>query len=78
MCLQYGIKTVMLDADLDNPVSWRTMEALGGVRVREFFDDEDSQKDIVIYHIDTVKALAEHAEYEEMVADHGTAGITGR
>ena len=69
VCKQYGIKTVMLDADLDNPASWRTMEALGGVRVREYFDSEDSGKDVVVYHIDTERALSEHPEYEEMVAE---------
>ena len=68
VCKQYGIKTVMLDADLDNPASWRTMEALSGVRVREYFDGEDSGKDVVVYHIDTERALSEHSEYEEMVS----------
>ncbi|MBO4651906.1 MAG: GNAT family N-acetyltransferase [Lachnospiraceae bacterium] len=69
VCNRYGIETVMMDADLDNPASWRTMEALGGVRVREYFDDEESHCDVVVYHIDTEKALEEHAEFEEMVAD---------
>lgn len=69
VCNQYGIETVMLDADLDNPASWRTMEALGGMRVREYFDDEDSNTDVVVYNIDTGKALAEQPEYEEMIAD---------
>ena len=69
VCNQYGIETVMLSADLDNPASWRTMEALGGVRVREYFDDEDSNKDVVVYNIDTGKALAEHPECDEMASD---------
>ena len=53
---------------LDNTASWRTMEALGGVRVREYFDDEDSHCDVVVYHINTEKALAEHPEYEEKIS----------
>ena len=31
VCKRYGIKTALLDADEDNPASWRTMESLGGV-----------------------------------------------
>ncbi len=69
VCNQYGIETVMMDADLDNPASWRTMEALGGVRVRGFFDDEDSHCEVVVYNIDTAKALEEHRKYEKNVAD---------
>ena len=40
VCDEYGIDEALLDADLDNPASWKTMEALGGKRVREHFDDE--------------------------------------
>jgi len=29
VCNQYGIETVFMDADLDNPASWKTMEAFG-------------------------------------------------
>lgn len=68
VCNQYGIETVFMDADLDNPASWKTMEAFGGVRVREYFDDEDAHCVVVDYNIDTKKALAEHAEYEAYVA----------
>ena len=69
VCNRYGIKTVFMDADLDNPASWKTMEAFGGVRIREYFDDEDAHCTVVDYNIDTEKALAEHAEYESRVAD---------
>ena len=67
VCNRHGIESVLLDADLDNPASWRTMEALGGVRIREYFDEHD-QCDAVDYRIDTKKALTEHAELEECVA----------
>lgn len=40
VCHEYGIKEVYLDADELNPASWRTMEALGGVLV-EKYNDED-------------------------------------
>ena len=67
ICNQYGIETVLMDADLENPASWKTMESLGGIRVREFFDEVDAHCMVVDYEIDTKKALAEHAWLEEMV-----------
>jgi predicted acetyltransferase len=27
VCNEYGLENVFMDADLDNPASWRTMEA---------------------------------------------------
>ena len=35
ICQKYGIKEVLLDADKDNPASWKTMESLGGINTRE-------------------------------------------
>ena len=66
---RHGIEKAFLDADLDNPASWKTMEAMGGVRVREYFDDEDAHCTVVDYNIDVKKALADHPEYEEMTAE---------
>lgn len=67
VCAEHGIDEAFLDADLDNPASWKTMEALGGVRVREYFDGEFARKTVVDYTIDVKKALAEHPEYEKMI-----------
>ena len=67
VCARYGIESVLLDADLDNPASWRTMEALGGVRVRKYFDDREARCTVVDYRIDVKKALAEHPGFEEMI-----------
>ena len=67
VCSQHGIEEVFMDADLDNPASWMTMEALGGRRIREYYDDQDAHCTVVDYLIDVRKALAEHAEYEESV-----------
>ncbi len=67
VCSQHGIEEVFMDADLDNPASWRTMEALGGRRIREYYDDQDAHCTVVDYLINVRKALAEHAEYEESV-----------
>ena len=67
VCDQHGITTVFMDADLDNPASWKTMEAFGGTRVREYFDDEEAHCIVVDYNIDVKRALAEHTEYEERI-----------
>ena len=40
VCHEYGIKEVYLDADELNPASWRTMEALGGVLVEKYIDED--------------------------------------
>ena len=68
VCEKYGIDSVFMDADLDNPASWRTMEALGGVRIRQYFDDEFAHCTVLDYEIDVKKALSEHKEYEKYVA----------
>ena len=67
VCHAFGIDTVLLDADLDNPASWRTMEALGGVRIRQHYDDVYAHCTVVDYRIDVQKALREHSEYEGMI-----------
>ena len=69
VCHQYGIQTVFMDADLKNPASWKTMEALGGERIREYFEDEKSHCMVVDYQIDVKKALLEHADLEKHVAE---------
>lgn len=67
VCARYGIGQVLLDADLDNPASWRTMEALGGKRIREYFEDQYDHCMVVDYEIEVQRALAEHPEYEAFV-----------
>ena len=69
VCDQHGIKSVFMDADLDNPASWKTMEALGGVRVREYYDDQNAHCTVVDYLIDVPKALENHADYEQMIVE---------
>ena len=66
-CEQVGIGEVFLDADLDNPASWKTMEALGGERLREYYDDKNAHCTVVDYNINVKKALAEHPEYEGLI-----------
>ena len=68
VCDRYGIEKVFMDADLDNPASWKTMEALGIVRIREYYDDQDAHCIVVDYNIDVKKALAGHPEYEKYIS----------
>ncbi len=67
VCQKYGIPKVLLDADSNNPASWRTMEALGGVKIREYFDDENAHCMVRDYEIDVSKSIADYsAVYEPM------------
>ena len=67
VCDAHGIDKVFMDADLDNPASWKTMEALGGIRIREYYDDIYAHCTVVDYNIDVKKALKEHPEFEDMI-----------
>ncbi len=67
VCDEYGIDTVLMDADLNNPASWKTMESLGGVRVRKYYDDVNAHCTVVDYNIDVKKSLSEHQNFEEYV-----------
>ena len=67
VCRKYGIERIFMDADLENPASWKTMEAFGGVRVREYYDDVNAHCTVVDYNIDVNPALDSHPEYEERI-----------
>lgn len=57
VCDEYGIDKVFMDADINNEASWKTMEALGGIRVKEYYDDINSNCIVVDYNIDVKKSL---------------------
>lgn len=40
ICQQYGIKEVMLDCDKENLGSAKTMQALGGIMVKEYYSEQ--------------------------------------
>lgn len=69
VCDEYGIDVALLDADLDNQASWKTMEALGGIRTREEYDDSEYAKCMVVYYsIDVKKALEDYKDiYEPLI-----------
>ncbi len=61
VCDEKGIAKVLMDADIDNPASWRTMEALGGVRINEYYSEEEKCQ-VVDYNIDVKEALEKYRE----------------
>ncbi len=68
VCQEYGIDKVLMDADTSNKASWKTMEALGGINIREYYDVEFSKCMVKDYEIDVLKALQEHKEeYESFI-----------
>ena len=67
VCRKYGIERIFMAADLENPASWKTMEAFGGVRIREYYDDVNAHCTVVDYNIDVNRALDSHPEYEERI-----------
>lgn len=69
VCDKYGIDVVFMDADLDNPASWKTMEALGGVRIRQYFEEID-QTETVDYNINVKESLEKYKSvYEPYISD---------
>lgn len=68
VCQKHGIDKVLMDADKDNPASWKTMEALGGINIREYFDDENVHCIVKDYEIDVKKSINNYSKiYEPMV-----------
>lgn len=67
VCNEYGINEVFMDADINNPASWKTMEALGGIRVRAHYDDINAHCEIVDYIIDVKQSLEEHKDFEDFI-----------
>lgn len=68
VCQEYGIDKVFMDADKDNPASWKTMEALGGIKIREYFDDEYAHCIVKDYEIDVNESIKKTSIiYESMI-----------
>ena len=67
VCDKHGIESALLDADINNPASWKTMEQLGGVRIKEYYDDEFAHCTVVFYTIDVKSALKKHSDYETLI-----------
>ena len=70
LCRLHGLKKVLLDANTDNPASWRAMEALGGVMLREYFDSEFDHCLVRDYEIDVDESLGRFSNiYEPMIKE---------
>ncbi|MCI8548140.1 MAG: hypothetical protein HFJ38_04540 [Bacilli bacterium] len=68
VCQEYGIKTVLMDADKDNPASWKTMESLGAIKIREFFDKQNAHCIVKDYEINVEESLSKNSDiYEQMI-----------
>lgn len=57
VCKKYDIDEVFMDADKDNPASWKTIESLGGKNIREYFEDEFDHCIVKDYIIDVNNAI---------------------
>ena len=71
ICKEYGIKEVFMDADKENPASWKTMESLGGINIREYYDDEYAHCVVKDYTINVDNAIEENRKkYEQFLSDN--------
>lgn len=65
VCQKHDIKEVLLDCGKHNLASARTMQALGGKLVREYFDDVYSHCIVQDYIIDVDKAIDTYKDIYE-------------
>lgn len=64
ICQKYGIKEVLMDCDKYNLGSAKTIQALGGVKIRECYNDEFKET-VEFYSIDVDKSLSVNKELYE-------------
>ena len=59
MCIRdrHGIEEVLMDCDKDNLASAKTMKALGGKKLREYYDDVHVHCICLLYTSNLVKKL---------------------
>lgn len=71
VCNNYGIKEVFMDCEKSNLASARTILALGGKLVREWYDDEIHHAHLQDYIIDVDKSLDYYKDiYEPLINDN--------
>ena len=67
VCDEHGIDEALLDADLDNEGSWKTMEALGGKRIKEYIDPYDGSESVK-YSFNVKEVLNKYKDiYEPLI-----------
>lgn len=64
-CQKHGIKEVLMDCDKDNIGSAKTMQALNGVLIKEWYDKQ-KDRTIQYYIIDVDKSLENNKEKYEV------------
>lgn len=64
-CQKHGIKDVLMDCDKDNIGSAKTMQALNGVLIKEWYDKQ-KDRTIQYYIIDVDKSLENNKEKYEV------------
>jgi len=70
ICQEYSIKEVFMDCDKDNPASSRTMLALGGKLVKEWFEEEKYKTIIQDYIINVDESLEKYKIiYEPLISN---------
>lgn len=57
VCKAYGIKEVLMDCDKENLGSAKTMQALGGKLIKEYFDNENAHCIVQDYIINVDEAI---------------------
>lgn len=61
-CQEHGIKEVLMDCDKENIASAKTMLALGGKLIKEYYDEENAHYIVQDYTIDVDKAIKENQD----------------
>lgn len=64
-CQKHGIKEVLMDCDKDNIGSAKTMQALNGILIKEWYDKQ-KDRTIQYYMIDVYKSLENNKEKYEV------------
>ena len=63
-CQELGLKEVLLDCRSDNEGSYRTMEALGGIRIKEYYSETHGYN-VYRYLINVDESIKNHKEIYE-------------
>lgn len=69
LCNKYNIDKVLLDADLENLASWKTMEKFGGRLLREYYDDVYANCTVRDYEIEVKPAVLNYKKEMEQYID---------
>lgn len=70
ICKEYGIEKVLMDADKENPASWKTMESLGGINIREYYDDENAHCIVKDYEINVNDSIKNNSTIYEPIIEN--------